>query len=429
MPFSPLLIAACLALASTGDAQTLPDITFGTPDTFDVVTWNIEWFPKNGQTSSDAVREIIDALDADLLALQEITDTAVLQQVVDSLPTYDAFYQSAWFAGLAYVYNSATIQIQSTYEIYTTAPYWSPFPRSPVVMELTFNGEDVVVINNHFKCCGDGILDLSDPGDEETRRYTASNLLKNYIGANFSDKRVIVLGDLNDSLTDSPSNNVFQSFTGAPTQYSFADDAIANGSSADWSYPSWPSHLDHILITNELFDEFADAKAAIETIRVDDYLPGGWSQYNNDISDHRPVGLRVPIGNVGPSCPNPVPALAFLRLGAPPNPNAFASTATPPAIGNTWNPEIDHTSFAPTSILDVAIVTTKGTNLPSVMGTILCDLSSTTFMFPKAPQDAFAISIPPDCALSGLVLYAQGASIDATGISLTNGLDVLVGTY
>lgn len=426
----PLLLAAVAASSSDAAAQTLSDLTFGTPDTFDLVTWNIEWFPKNGQTSIDAVKDVIEALDADLLALQEITDTAILQQLVDGLPGYDAFYQSAWFAGLAYVYDSSTIQVQATYEIYTTSPYWSAFPRSPVVMELTFNGEDVVVINNHFKCCGDGHLDLSDPGDEEFRRWTASNLLEAYIAANHPDERVLVVGDLNDSLTDPPSDDVFQAFTSAPSKYSFADSGIAAGSSSDWSYPGWPSHLDHILITDELFAELAAVGGAVETIHVEDYLPGGWSQYDADISDHRPVGIRLPLGDPGALCASQVPASELVRLGVPANPLAFLPTlGSPPVVGQVWAPQVFHGVFQPGATLDLAFVTTAATNVASPMGTILCDLGSTTFLFSTAPGQAFSIPIPALCSIAGAPLYAQVASIAGGDIQLTNGLDVVIGTF
>ena len=36
-------------------AQSLSDISFGTDETFEVVTWNIEWFPKNGTATADSV--------------------------------------------------------------------------------------------------------------------------------------------------------------------------------------------------------------------------------------------------------------------------------------------------------------------------------------------------------------------------------------
>jgi hypothetical protein len=105
-----------------------------------------------------------------------------------------------------------------------------------------------------------------------------------------------MLGDLNDILTDEPSNNVFAPFMDQPDMYEFTDMAIAQGSSSGWSYPNWPSHLDHIMINNELFYVFWDDDSEIKTIKLDDYFDGGMSQYDEDVSDHRPVAIkfRVP---------------------------------------------------------------------------------------------------------------------------------------
>ena len=65
----------------------------------------------------------------------------------------------------------------------------------------------------------------------------------------------------------------------------------------NFSFPSWPSHLDHILITNELFDEFADENSEIEVIKLDEHITGGWDAYDFNITDHRPVALKLPIGS------------------------------------------------------------------------------------------------------------------------------------
>jgi hypothetical protein len=74
--------------------------------------------------------------------------------------------------------------------------------------------------------------------------------------------------------------------------YLFADYEIATGTSANWSFPNWPSHLDHLLITNELFSEFENEDSEVKTIKIDDYL-SGWSEYDQNISDHRPVALKL----------------------------------------------------------------------------------------------------------------------------------------
>ena len=110
-------------------AQNLDNLSFGTDSTLDIITWNIEWFPKNGQSTIDSAAQIIESLDADILALQEIDDTLLFQQMVNTLPEYDTYYQSSYYAGLAFIYKNSTVQINSIYEIYTTAPYWDYFPR------------------------------------------------------------------------------------------------------------------------------------------------------------------------------------------------------------------------------------------------------------------------------------------------------------
>ncbi len=269
--------------------QDFDELYFGTDDALDIMTWNIEWFPKNGEITVDYVTQIIDALDIDVLAIQEVDDISSFNQVINELENYEGYLESSWFAGLAYIYNTHTVEINDIYEIYTTSPYWSPFPRSPMVMDMNFMNKNYIIINNHFKCCGDDNLNLNDEDDEETRRYIASNLLKDYVDNYFSDSNVIILGDLNDQLTDSPNDNVFQMILDDFENYLFTDMEIAQGSISDWSYPTWPSHLDHILITNELFDMFD----YVETIRIDYFMDGGFNEYDQYISDHRPVALKI----------------------------------------------------------------------------------------------------------------------------------------
>ncbi len=140
-----------------------------------------------------------------------------------------------------------------------------------MVMDLNFMGERIIVFNNHFKCCGNGILNSDDQKDEETRRYIAADLLKDYIDEYFPNENAIVLGDLNDILSDNLENNVFQMFLDDQKNYFFADYEIALDNAAVWSYPTWPSHLDHICITNELFQDFEENGSEIQTIKLEDY--------------------------------------------------------------------------------------------------------------------------------------------------------------
>ena len=286
-------IVSFIFITSTLSTQNLDDLAFGDGNSLDIATWNIEWFPKNGLITVDYVTEIIEKLDLDVIAIQEVDDIAMFDQMLNLLPEYTGYYESSWFAGLAFIYKTDQIEINDIYEIYTTSPYWSTFPRSPMIMNINFMGENYFIINNHFKCCGNGIIDFNNSSDEEYRRYNAINLIKQYIDNNLGNDKVIVVGDLNDNIAEPMENNVFQEVLNDSLNYLFADLEIAQNHSSNWSYPSWPSHLDHILVTNELF--YYMNSSQIQTIKVDEYLNGGWEEYDQNVSDHRPVAIKFNI--------------------------------------------------------------------------------------------------------------------------------------
>ena len=52
--------------------QDFDELYFGTNDALDIMTWNIEWFPKNGEITVDYVSQIIEVLDVDILALGDL---------------------------------------------------------------------------------------------------------------------------------------------------------------------------------------------------------------------------------------------------------------------------------------------------------------------------------------------------------------------
>ncbi|RDK86885.1 putative secreted protein (Por secretion system target) [Marinirhabdus gelatinilytica] len=291
-------LVLCLLLPGFLYSQSLEDLDFGTPETLDIVTWNIEFFPKNNQATIQYVVAIVEAMEADIVAIQEVDDYFAFNELVSYLDDYGAYRISTNNRGLAYLYRKDVVQINDGYELFTQLPEADNFPRFPMVLDIFYGGERVVLINNHFKCCGDGEIDPNDMWDEETRRFNASTLLKAYIDQNLDDVPVVLLGDLNDILTDPMQHNVFSAFLNDPDDFFFTDIDIAQGTEANWSYPSWPSHLDHILITDELFDLFNSTEGNVETLKIEDYLTGGWQEYDQNVSDHRPVALQLPIEEI-----------------------------------------------------------------------------------------------------------------------------------
>jgi len=285
------LTIALYLFNNQGFAQS--EVQFGTDTTFDAATWNIEHFPKNGQTTIDYVIQFVEEMDIDMLGLQEIESESSFNEVLAGLPGWDGFWQYYDYTGMAYIYNTDVVELLDHYQILTQ--YDRELPRAPLVAEIRVGNDEYIVINNHYKCCGDGTLDESDLWDEEKRRYDASVLIKDYIDTHYDTDRVILLGDLNDNLLDAEDDNVFQPFFDDTENYLFADLSIAESSASNWSYPSWPSHLDHILVTNEIFSTFENNTPDVATIKLDDALSGGWNAYDEDISDHRPVALRMSV--------------------------------------------------------------------------------------------------------------------------------------
>ncbi len=272
-------------------------LKFGSEHSFDVVSWNLRTFPALTPQTRDLLVQIIPLMQVDVFACQEINDYAAFMELASLIPHYDAaIYGSTSSYRLAYLYDTRTVSVDQLFTIYDGQS--NPFPRPPYILDLTWQGEDIVLINNHLKAMGDNFIDETDPWDEEYRRRLACQMLDQYVRDNLNDRQVIMLGDFNDQIQEGDATNVFMSFLSRPDEYQFADTAIAaNPTTSTVSYPASFSHIDHMLITNELFDTFALAPDACRVIRVEDWL-GSWANYSSQISDHRPLGLRLYFGGV-----------------------------------------------------------------------------------------------------------------------------------
>jgi len=299
---SLLLLTAILGLASCGDSEKsiVPVVenpfegaTVGTDSTLEVATWNLEHFAKMDGETVTAVIQAIEGMDVDIIALQEIQDLTYFRQVREGLENWDGdrATSASYSINLAFLYRvDGDLQVDSIYEI--LVEYSRELPRRPFVLEGRFKSVPMVVINNHYKCCGNGIIGESD-WDEETRRRDASLLLDEFIRANYTDKHVFVVGDFNDNLADIPTRNVFQNFLDASDHYRFVDMAIAEGPGSGWSYPSWPSHLDHIMVTAPVFEAISGSDTEVLVLPLHTFMRNGLVDYSPLISDHLPVVLKL----------------------------------------------------------------------------------------------------------------------------------------
>ncbi len=261
--FTELNIQNCLVPVSSSELE--------------VLTWNIEKFPIYNENTIIELAAIINELDPDLIAMQEISNSEALDALLAKLPGWEGQIAISGSLNLAYIYKTGEVEIlENSTELFEDDR--SAFPRSPQMLTARYTGgEPITFINIHLKCCGGE--------DNFNRRKDASVKLKQYIDTNLADKRVVLLGDFNDEITGDSLNTPFFNFIADSLNYTFADMTIANGNETHWSYPGWPSHIDHILLSDELYG----SEIKTETLTFDTCDPA----YSMIISDHRPLIITL----------------------------------------------------------------------------------------------------------------------------------------
>lgn len=254
----------------------------GTSTSLDIVTFNVEGFPKAGYSSVTALAALLKTIDADAVALQEVASEADFIRMANLMPGWSGYFypidNDDW--NLAYLFKDSEIEVslESARLLFKDDFYAFPRPPFEIMISHKPSGTDLYLINLHLKCCGGT--------DNENSRRTASQKLKEYLDSQRGDAAVVMLGDYNDEIaSDSESENPFLNFVNDPDDYLFSDLEIAKGTPLWWSYPSWPSHLDHILVTDELA-QYVDTTMVVKASPC-------YPDYADVLSDHRPVMVRI----------------------------------------------------------------------------------------------------------------------------------------
>ncbi len=311
----PAVLVAAIAVVSLTicwpDSAYSQSITpVGSAETFDVATWNIEWFgstgsglgPSDVDQQRENVEKVIRESGIDLWALQEISDTRQFQELLDSLGgPWDGI--RATVSGtqrIAFIYNTDVVQVRGSpkhiLETFSTSNnqqlnYFAGRPPLQIELDVVLPDTTVrmTVITLHMKCCTEFL--------SHQRRTNASDKLKIHIDfTSLANKSVIIAGDFNDELVNSiraGSPSPYENFLGDPGNYLFTTMSLdqQNENTFCWnSACSSGSTIDHILITNELMPHYVeDSAARLESVisALSDF-PG----YVNSTSDHLPVYAR-----------------------------------------------------------------------------------------------------------------------------------------
>ncbi len=257
-------------------------------ETFEVVTWNIEWFgsssggPDDLDIQYENVKTVIDSLDADLYAFQEISSSSRFADLIGELEAYGGIIASfSQSQKTAYLFKRATIDSLDSGMITEnmTQSNWAN-GRYPLFFQFSVTiGEEsreIFSYNIHAKAF--------DDADSYDQRENASRELKLYLDNTRSEDNVLFLGDYNDTITGSITageESPYDNFDNDP-EYTIITKELEEKGLASQSSGSF---IDHMTITSELLDEYISGTERVEnTSYIGSYL--------SSTSDHYPIWTR-----------------------------------------------------------------------------------------------------------------------------------------
>jgi hypothetical protein len=292
--------------------------------TFDVVNWNIEWFgstdPGQGPTDINLqlqnVKKVIEDLDADVYAFQEITSLSKFQELVAALPAYGMAVSPATSAGgefaeeaqkLTYLFKLATVDTIQTRVLltgvtpeslvnYPSTPerFWAS-GRLPFLMDIktNINGvqQNITLVNVHTRSNGGG-ESAANPR-YAMRRYDV-NVLKDSLDTYYSNVPLILLGDYNDDLDETVADQTAPTVGTSETSFiNYINDpdnyipiTISLSKAGLRTFPSFEDVIDHQIISNDLRENWIVNSERI--VAPYDLIPN----YDNTTSDHLAIESR-----------------------------------------------------------------------------------------------------------------------------------------
>ena len=267
-------------VSPTSNTPSRWDVPYINTEKIDIVTWNCEFFPAFGDSTIDALSEVVMDLYPDIIAFQEIKQRGWFDKLMVKLPDYDFIIsEQSSFMDQAIIFKRDSFELVNRMEIFAENDY-NFAGRPPLRCDLIYtpSSKQISLINLHMKCCDSGLV----------RRKRATQMLYEYIDKELEKehKNFIVLGDWNDDLKDKPGEHCFDPFLN--DSRFFFPTALITDDISQASYPKEPyvSFLDHIMVTHDIFGKKKEFD--VSTIPMDRYM-GGFDVYEKYISDHMPV--------------------------------------------------------------------------------------------------------------------------------------------
>ncbi len=267
----------------------IPNEKFGKDHQLEIATWNIEWFghtskgPDDEDLQLEKIKNFIAFLNFDIIGLQEIVKQDHFEDLVAQTSMEGKRSKpSSNRQEVALLWNPASVELLDDRKILEPDKH-SFAQRPPHLFKFKDKtgalGDDFYVIVLHLKAHIPSSSN-ADKLDSYNRRKKAGELLADYVNTNLANENVIILGDWNDDVDVSnfkPKETPFKSLIASPN----FDFATAHLSWAGAASSKYGSVIDHILISNELFDE--QYQTGIVSLKTYD------KNYIKEASDHYPT--------------------------------------------------------------------------------------------------------------------------------------------
>ncbi|MBU2061647.1 MAG: fibronectin type III domain-containing protein, partial [Bacteroidetes bacterium] len=308
--------------------QSGNDLAISKDKTLDIVTWNIAWFgdeknaPTVGQANADevqkeAVKAVLQNLDADIYAVEEISDEVLFQQMVSEMNDYSYVLSNATSypndtstasQKVGFIYKNKTVKPVSTKVLLKTVhPYYnggdvSALANYPTEDKTRFFASGRMPFMLTANVTIDGAEKLINIIDLHARANTSGGaqekydmrkfdveMLKDSLDTQYPDANLILLGDYNDDVDFTVSDvttttSSYDAYVADNARYFIPTKSLSDNGFR--SYATYENMIDHIMLSNELATSYIP-----ETARV--HYEFYSSTYTKTASDHFPVSVRL----------------------------------------------------------------------------------------------------------------------------------------
>ena len=333
-----LTISGALTVTGTALNKQIGSLTGSSipkADTFDIVTYNLEFFgtdvkgtdgvefgPTDDPLQIENVAKVMNKLNADVYVVQEVSDDPSLDILIQKIningKTFDKSISTSWSYSfnaadpnfppqkLVVLYNTQTTTVKSTRVMFkdlydkvrantATLPNYPSADgnddsffssgRLPYLVKIETNiggiKKEINLIDLHARANSG-----SDISRYNMRKYDVK-VLKDSLDLYYPNANFMILGDFNDDVKASviagnPSS--YQAIVEDTNNYNALTLDISKAGA--YSFLSSGGFLDHIVISNELTDQYIPNSIAVYDPRND------IANYTNTTSDHGPVIAR-----------------------------------------------------------------------------------------------------------------------------------------